>query len=469
VRVNEQQGADSTDGPTVAENDPAPHAIDIADLADHGLLATVWKTRVRRHLRASSFGRFYLAADPFQFAAYEWNLSSLLSSLVRDLQSGDYMPEHAEIIWSAKTKGLSRPLAFMEPRDALVYRAAVSRVEADLRRGARDWTAPRRQEADRDRRSEPPPDDYETNFFALWLARQGKIASIAMDCAFIVESDIANFFPTVDQANVAEMLLNRTPMSLDLVRLMSHLLRLVIPATLYSSISTKGLPQENLDASRTIAHSLLIDVDKEFDIEGEEGRYTRFMDDVLLGVNTQNEGYEVLSRLQRTLHKHGLYPNSSKTRVVSSQKYLREMMIETNSSIDELEFAIKAHQHGPLHAVTNLDGQLIDAIHELYAMHTEIADDVRPPHWDRILRRIYTLYRLARDDSLLDCVIGHIRQHPDGGRQFLEYVRAFPLSTSIIEQLLMVVTETRSFYEDLVLLICETVQHLLLMQTTDCL
>lgn len=452
----------TTNGPNARARDPrtemATDRVDVSDLADIALLTQIWERRVRKHLRANNLARFYLAADPFQFAAYEWNLIPLLRALVRDLSSGDYVPEHAELVWSAKKLGLSRPLAFLEPRDALVYRTAITLVEHDLRTGARDWTAPRRETSESTPQdSDDPVGTYETDFFALWLGRQGAVATIAQNWPYIVESDIANFFPTIDQGAVAELLLGNTAMSRDLVRLVSHLLRLVLPATLYSAVSTKGLPQENLDASRTIAHCLLFQVDQEFDSEGREGRYARYMDDVLVGVENPNEGYHVVGRLQKVLHHLGLYPNSSKTRVTSARTFLSDMMIEQNAALDQIDAALKAHQEGELHAISHLDPDITESMRNLLATHLAVASTERPRNWDRVLRRLYTAYRIARDDSLLSGVVSHLREYPEGARNFLEYVRAFPINPETVAELAAIIAETRTLYEDITLLVCETV------------
>ena len=441
------------------DEDLSTQEVSIDRLCDLALLKTIWKNQVRRHLRAARLADFYLAVDALQFAAYEWNLDDLLTALMRDIRSGDYLPERAEIIWSAKKNGMSRPLAFLEPRDALLYRALVTFVQPDLLTSTRLWTSYRRDEQGNRCHFEQvdSEDNSYPDWFAIWKDRQGAIATMSDNYPYIVESDIANYFPTIDRPAVAELFLSITRLSRDAVRLLMHLLRLIQPHVLFSEVPHRGLPQENLDSSRTIAHSLLIQVDSEFDQEGQEGRYSRYMDDIILAVNTEEEGFALVNRIQRSLHQLGLYPNTSKTRVVSSEQFIADQMFRRNADLEEIDHRIKALivERRDLKQIESIPPDLLAALHAVWQDHT--SDDSRPRNWDRVLRRLYTLYRQVRDDSLLSSCADHIWEYPDGARHFLEYARSFPLSQQLVDQLARQLQRTRNLYEDIPLLIAETI------------
>lgn len=451
--MTDDSGLDLTSG-----GDTTPKAVGIGEICNLALLKSVWNRSVRKQLRGNKLNDFNLATDALQFIAYDWDLRPLFDGLMHDLQAGEYIPEWSETIWSAKKVGLSRPLAFLEPRDALVYRTLIHFAENDLLRENQEWTEYRRHLKDGKKNEElESTGDYPIDFMALWLARQGKLAEIADNYPFIVESDIANFFPTIELSSVSDMLLKRTRLSQTAVRLLVHILKHVQPRMLYSSVPDRGIPQENIGASRVLGHTLLYGVDAEFQTEGTEGRYSRFMDDIVIGVSSEDEGLKIVSRFQIALHRLGLYPNISKTRVVTADKFLRDLMINTNGELDSIEHDLRQLEVGDLHIIPSVPDEITERLATLRLSHLQIPQNARPKAWEQVLRRIYTAHRRAGDPGLLDFVSDHIWTIPAGARSFLEYVRSFPLESSLVGELVQLLQRSRHLYEDLPLLICETI------------
>ncbi len=314
----------------------------IEDIASAELLRKVWRESVRRPLRSSTLGDLNLAADPLHYAAYDWGLGTLVQDLVEDLKLGRYTPTRGEIVRSAKVSGLSRPLCYLSPRDALVYRAITWLVRDDLTRSARTWTSVGRSE----KGTAAKPQDVSVDsfdWFAFWLSRQGFVSKVLdkRETAFVVESDIANFYPSVRLEAVREHLHSETRLSKEVVRLCGQILDGVMPRSDYSEVSLLGLPQEAVGSSREIAHSLLNPVDQQFSKEGAEGRYTRYMDDILVGVESLSDGEKAIAKWQRSLEVLGLYPNAAKTRISTKADYLKDAMGSSNAALDRL------HEDGP--------------------------------------------------------------------------------------------------------------------------
>lgn len=142
---------------------------------------------------------------------YEWQLGAFLDDLSRAVRSGTYVPQRAEIIRSGKGTGLTRALAFLAPRDALLYRAIVGSVEGELLRAAREWTGFRHHEkGDSEKATTGEAGDSYEQWWNVWLRKQGGLAQIVEECDYVVESDVSNFFPSIDLEVVREHLLNRT-------------------------------------------------------------------------------------------------------------------------------------------------------------------------------------------------------------------------------------------------------------------
>jgi hypothetical protein len=433
--------------------------IGIREVADASHLRMIWKKELRPVLRTLTFRNGNLAPDPIAYVGYEWGLELFIQHLARDLLTGGYVAEKAEIVRAAKTVGLSRPLAFLTVRDALVYRAITWLVRDDLTRGAREYVAFLRS-------SKGGVDDSvqtldavgvdSFDWFTYWLQREGKISEWLDDEAvgFIVESDIANFYPSIRLDAIREHLHSATRLSKEVVRLCIQLIDGVMPRTDYSETSMLGLPQEVVGASREIAHSLLLHVDQEFAAEGAAGHYTRFMDDIMIGVASPMEAQECISRLQRSLEGLGLYPNAAKTRVVAMDDFLTEHLVETNAQLERVEVIFGSLERGKP-AEANLSAAEAANLASISANFRDL--EPRPRRWDRVMRRFYTIHRRAGLKDWWSYWSEDLRGYPGSGSHILEYVRAWPLEHATVNDLLATSAEQGNLYPDLCMLTAETV------------
>jgi hypothetical protein len=428
--------------------------IGLGAVANEDLLKLVWKKTVRPVLRSMRLSDLNLAPDPLHYAGYEWGLQALVTSLANDIILGRYSPERGEIVRMAKGKGLTRPLCFLATRDALVYCAITYLCRAQLLASAKPWVG--FEHSDKGRAN--PPDDVGDSFdwFRFWLAREGHILEMLDndEVQYIAESDIANFFPSIRLEAVREHLHSQTNLEKEVVRLCVQIIDGVMPRRDYSEVSLMGLPQERSGSSKFIAHSLLLHVDKEFQSEGETGRYTRFMDDILIGAPSPEAGEIYISRWQLNLETLGLYPNGAKTVVIPKAQYIRDSMVEVNADIENIEHKIANLAHGKLHEVSLPSDLLLD-ISEISTAHRALAD--RPKRWDRVTRRIYTLQRRAGVKLCWHYWYTDIDEEPGSAAQILEYVRSWPVDLETVGALTSLSRRYSDLYPNVALLAAEVV------------
>ncbi|GGP02203.1 RNA-directed DNA polymerase [Nonomuraea glycinis] len=428
-------------------------------VADEALLKKVWRKEVRPALRRMTFSDFNMAPDPLHYAAYEWGLETLVAALAKDLQLGRYSPEPGEIVRMAKGKGLSRPLCFLAPRDALVYSTITWLARSELTTQARKWVGVAHGDkgtASKPEQGNPAEAGDSFDWFRFWLARQGHILQMVdhEQVKYFVESDIANFYPSIRLEAVREHLHSQTSLEKEVVRLCIQIIDRVMPRRNYSEVSLMGLPQEHIGASREIAHSLLFHVDEEFDKEGQDGRYTRYMDDILIGVKTPQDGERCVARLQRSLETLGLYPNAAKTTVTSLSGYLTAAMVETNAQIDRITEELKEAEVGILHEIE----PTMDHLERIQALSVEhrVRED-RPKRWGRVTRRIYTLHRRVGVTSWWDFWRGDIDDDPGAAGPILEYVRSWPLTEATVADLVQLSKDYSDLYANISLLAAEAI------------
>ena len=409
----------------------------IGDVTDPALLKGHWK-RIRRDVRAPRVQQFFLAADPLEWLPFEYRLDESLNALHNDVVLGTYRAQAPEVIRSAKSLGLTRPLAFLSTRDLLLYRNVVARAEVDLLQVMPGWSRFGRA----DSKNSPDDREPESGWFRAWLARNGQLWAITENYEWLVETDVSNFFPSVHLDAALDHLLAHTRLGVDVVRLLSHMLREFAPLPEYRVSPVGGLPQESFDCSRIIAHSFLQPVDEEFSSEGGARRYSRYMDDIVIGVSSLADGYTAVARAQSALEKVGLYPNASKTRIINRVDFATDYMKDENDYLGDIDRLGK-------------DGGHVDKKEFSERLKRHLKLTPRPRAWERVLRRYYTASRVLRDQTLVAHAPAHVASFPGSARQILDYLSTFQLTAKRVTRLRSALKDTGALYEDV---------HLLAMQ-----
>ena len=143
-----------------------------------------------RHLRPSNI---YLAYDPLEWLTFDADLDERIHQLRTSVLNGSYRARQPETVRAAKSLGLTRPLAFFDISDLLIYRNIVALMEADLLNEMQKWTRLGRM----DKRQGDQNFAAESGWFRAWLRRNSQLWTITEHYSWIVETDISNFIPSI--------------------------------------------------------------------------------------------------------------------------------------------------------------------------------------------------------------------------------------------------------------------------------
>ncbi|GEM_PF-2041057 len=395
-------------------------------------LKKVWK-RIKSQLSQE------LLRDPIDNIAYEAHLDHNLGYLSYRVKNERYAPSSQTIVRSAKNNGLTRPLAFLDIEDQLILKAICDNIERQLlydfplyvNYGGRSQTLT----AHTEEQSEGVMYDYES-WFDRWMRHQtiiNKFIAIESRYNFLVKTDITNFFPTINLDILRKVILTRVKVDETIVNLLFYLLYDMVPRPHYALEHKMGLPQENYDASRLLAHSFLKPVDDFFSLLGNEGRYVRWVDDILFAVIDENEGKKYLSGLQITLEQLGLNINSAKTKIVSKENAQNDLFLELNSFLE------KVHEQ-----TVWGEADLVEFDEKL-----RVFLEFEPTGgWERILRRFYTQSRRIGSSLLEDLAWNHLVQFPGSVPKILDYLESRPYSQEIEDGLWGYLSSDANLYED---------------------
>ncbi|MGE3797388.1 MAG: hypothetical protein AB7G88_06060 [Thermomicrobiales bacterium] len=398
-------------------------------IADPGLLSFIWKKSLRSSFRSLRLAELLLAQDPLYYIAHDWDLSAIVNQLSTDIRSGTYMASPPRNVRQVKGHGLTRPIAHLSFRDAIVYKAIVSQAENSLVTSMPAWARMGRT----DQRDDAEI-SVDSGWFRNWLRRQGQLWVISEEWKWIIETDIANFFPSVSADDVLSMTRTNSILGESCVHLLGQQLHVFSPKPNYRSMATWGLPQERSDASRTLAHSLLSIVDDEFKEEGTAGRYSRWMDDIVIGAESFEEAVYFIGRVQHAMGKIGLHPNSSKSRIYESKEFEREYMKNDNDYL------------GLVHDETEA-GQPVDLIQFKANLKRHLAlNEHRPKSWERVLRRYYTESRRLEDQTLIKYAFSHFRKFEASAANILDYLSVFRLTPQRLSRLMIEYNRLSPYY-----------------------
>jgi hypothetical protein len=381
-----------------------------------------------------------LVRDPLDYFAYEINLEPNLRQLRYSVLSGSYSPKNASIVRSAKRDGLTRCLSFLEIEDLIVMKTICDSLQPDLHKDFPEYVdfSRRLQTAFPKEKS-----DYES-WFEHWLRHQNRLIQIIAKrngWKYIVLADISNFFPSINHVILRQTISSKVQTEEKVINLLFFILDSMIPKTDYCSDHSSGLPQENHDVSRILAHAFLQHLDAEFEREGKEGRYARWVDDIVVAVETKGQGRETLGRIQRQVENKGLFLNNSKCRILDGATAIKELWLAENEFLDDIHSKTKQRE------IIDLPG-FEDRLREfLNKKGTE--------NWERVLRRYYTESRRTNSSFLEDFAFNHINDHPSESEYILNYLVARPFRKEILHSCFHLLKNEESCYENVEILIYE--------------
>ena len=422
--------------------------VSLETILDPSVLRRVWKG-VRKQEREAHLSRIPLLRDSTGGIAFELSLDDVLTNLQLRLLESSYRPHRPIIVEAVKSKLLHRRLSFLAFEDALVLGALVQAARASLMKNMPEWVSFGQQDhqeknSSKSKKTDAITFDYE-DWWTKWLRYRGLLKVIEEDPnPLLVVSDITNFFSSIDLSQLRSKVGGETQLDTPASDLLFYMLDNLRPAEGYSPTGSLGLPAVPDDTSRVLAHFYLAELDKELIPEGQHGRYTRWVDDMVISVPDEIEGGKVVARIERALSKLGLVANSSKTDLVLKDDFRQSHHEEQNDYLDTV------HQNVDNGLFTPEDRPFFDD------SLTSFLSSPREGQWSRILRRYYTESRRVRCTTLLTLWKDHLVQYPTNSQNILDYVSFFPGNLEFCEELFRYLEKHGPLHEDIQILLYET-------------
>lgn len=377
-----------------------------------------WKA-IRRDLRNSSI------RDVVDYIDFDIDPDVWINRLLRRIATGGYEPGQPTRFTLGKAHGLSRTMTFPRIADLTLYRAIVDHIYRAAKRsqhknvyflrdrlskatakaaagGASMVAAANQPYASPSRRS-----------FLNWLRYEQyrKHLLYRRVYRFFVLTDITNFFDSVLHSHVAETLRALT-VPPRMIGLLFFLLERLALRGDYTDSPRIGLPVDEFDCSRTLAHLVLFSHDDRMvNLVGENG-YVRWMDDQQMGVSSRAEGLRVLAAVGRSLGQLHLTPNARKSVVLSLSQTRRHFHLDLNQNLDKIEKLP--------HKSARERTAFRKALRLAWVKAKRSEGD---GHWDKILKRFYRLAGLSQARLLRFRALRDSLSDPQLAGRIIDYVR----------------------------------------------
>ena len=345
-----------------------------------GALLRTWRD-VRKELH------YVEIRDAIDFLEFDLESKSRLRILRSRILEGFYSPLPPGKFEFAKNKGSFRRVAVLSIEDLLVYRHICDYVY----RKARKLEGPGVFFSKRHSMSpigKGPAfvglDPYEY-FFRIWLRYHQYRKLLLLNSLFsvLVTTDITSYFESIQHDLLLEHL---APLGLPrkFVGLLGKVLERFKPQRGHSPSPRVGLPEDEFDCSRQLAHIFLFEHDSRIKECVLPDSYIRWMDDQNIGVRSMTEARRVVRKLTESLAEQRLVLNAGKTTFLTPNDLANVFHLDVNDELDNLNDKIMKGK-----TKRKVLMKRFQRIYRKARLNQGIG------HWDKVLKRMYaTIARL---------------------------------------------------------------------------
>ncbi len=385
--------------------------------------------------------------DVTDFVEYDIDPDSWITKLLDAIKRGRYEPGTVHRFTIAKKMGFSRQMAQPDIPDLVLFRAAVDLIYKKVKpREKRHVYFAQNRLSKKLNSIQRAIDlgDGEYKFtsgsaFITWLEYDQYRKRLLLDevYPYIVISDITNYFDTILYDRVLDVL-HGIRVDRNLVGLVFFLLEKFSYRDAFNESPRIGLPVDEFDCSRTLAHIVLFPHDDRMVERVGESAYVRWMDDQNFGVHGYAEGLKVLKACGQSLRRLHLTPNASKSRILSLKQASRHFHFDINARLDRVETM-------PRKTKAELR-EFRKALNEAWQHAKKL--ESHGGEWGKVLKRFYRLAGIGRARFLRKRAKRDILEEPTFADRIANYMRVVSTPSEYIEFVMALLENEEQVYPD---------------------
>ncbi len=303
-------------------------------------LWTAWKN-IRKQLPRTSM------RDITDYVEFDIDPDWWIGKLLKEIKAGRYEPASPYRFTLAKKIGFSRQMTFPHIPDLVLYRAITDYLYVRAKRLEKGHVYFARNELSKKRKNRPHDIDNvdesgytfsSASSFEKWREFDQYRKHLLLDDVYpyIVLTDISNYFDSVLYGRVIDAI-HEVNVDRNVVGLLFFILERLSIREAFNESPRIGLPVDEFDCSRTLAHMVLFPHDRRMVELVGENAYVRWMDDQGFGTSSWASGLNILKNCGQSLARLHLTPNAAKSKVLSFKKAFRHFHFDVNEKLDNIE------------------------------------------------------------------------------------------------------------------------------------
>ena len=344
-------------------------------------VSAIWRKIVRGQLRTLDFKDLY---DHYDF---NYNIEERATAIRNEILNGTYRVSLPLIYRLEKKYGVCRHIVIPQPIDALVLQVLVECVAEQIIKHQPSDNA----FYSRDKHNVGKPHEaaeYGLSFRKQWKKLQKEIYRFNDEKKLLIVTDLSNYYDSISINELKKVFLGYVNTNEVLVDVLFRVVEEISWKPDYLPYSGRGLPTSNLEAIRLLAHSFLFEIDEVLK-QRTNNSFTRWMDDIVIGVDERKEAIEIISSVSDMLKSRGLALNLSKTAIYDSKQAYYHFQIDENKYLDSLEQVKKVDPNY---------NQITTDLKKNFKKHFK---DQSPKYWDKIAKRYITAFGKIESTKLL--------------------------------------------------------------------
>ena len=376
----------------------------LEDLFEKKRLIDTWRNVVRSQLRRLDI------KDLFDYYDFNYKVEDQALAIRTDVLNGNYNISQPLIYRIEKKLGICRHIVIPQPADALVLQVITENIAGEIIRKQPS----RNTFYSQDRHAVRKPHEVEggdyTNWFSLWKKLQKTIYNFNLQKDLLVVTDLSNYYDSIDVDALKKSMLNLADDKETKIDLLFKIIEEISWRPDYLPYMRRGLPTSNLEGIRLLAHSFLFELDQILE-QRSNSSFTRWMDDVIIAVDTKSEAINNLSSASDVLKSKGLALNLAKTHIYNAEEGRYHFQIDANIYLDEIDTK-----------VTKGSEEYENLIDELKLKFEGHLEDRNPKYWDKITKRYISTLGTLNSDILLSNVSALYGDIPSIRSNLLKYL-----------------------------------------------
>lgn len=400
----------------------------LSKIFDKKEIANVWRKIVKDQLRILDLKDLY---DHYDF---NYNIEERASAIRNEILGGTYKVSQPLIYRIEKKYGVCRHLVIPQPIDALVLQVLVENVAEKILANQPSENA-YYSRAKHNVSLPHATDEYGLTWRQQWKQLQKKIYKFNEEKELIVVTDLSNYYDSIDIEELRKVFTSYSKIDEVLIDLLFRIIEEISWKPDYLPYSKRGLPTTNIEGVRLLAHSFLFEIDEVLK-QKTENCFTRWMDDIVFGINSKKEAIETISSVSDMLKSRGLALNLAKTNIYSDDIGRYHFQIDANRYIDSIEKTKKADPNYK---------QVCSEVHKKFKAHFK---DTGSKYWDKIAKRYITTYSKLNSKLLLNILSDIYITYPGLRGNLLMYLSKIGYSTKS-SAIVLDITDKMDIFDDI--------------------